>query len=379
MADGVADMTSMALLPEGLRDTLPPFAEAESGLLRAMLDTLARNGFERVSPPLIEYDETLDAALDGSKRFERFRFMDPASQRLLAVRQDMTGQIARLAATRLAHWARPLRLCYSGPVLRVRGTQLQADRQFLQLGAELIGSDNADAITEVIALALESMRAVGLGVIGVDLVMPGFAEQLMQGFDPMQRARVLDALDAKDAGALAALNVGPRFETLLMAAGAAPDVLANLATMALEPAAQAQLSLVRDVIARLGSENLSLDPCERRGFEFQTGIGFSLFAPGVRGEIGRGGCYHVRYANGASEAAVGFSLYIDSLIEAGIGGSARPRVLVRRGLAAAALSALHAQGYATVLAHGDGPLPDQAAAQRCVAFEHKGALEFLKG
>ena len=58
--------------------------------------------------------------------------------------------------------------------------------------------------------------------------------------------------------------------------------------------------------------SVTLDPTERHGFEYQSWIGFSLFARGVRGEIGRGGSYSVLGAHG-EEPAVGFSLYAEGV------------------------------------------------------------------
>ena len=373
-------VTSRALLPEGLRDTLPPFAEGEAQLLRALLDVLAAHGFERVATPLIEFDDALDAALVSGRPHERFRFMDPASQRLLAAREDITGQIARIATTRLAHWARPLRLCYSGPVLRVRGTQLQAERQFLQLGAELIGDHDANSVIELISLSLSALRAVGLADVGVDLVMPGFAEQLMAALDPQRRTAALDALDAKDAGALASMKLDARITSLPSIAGNAMDAIGKLEALPLEPAARAQVTCMRQVIDRLASSTarLSLDPCERRGFEYQSGIGFSLFAQGIRGEVGRGGAYVVLHGDGGEEAAVGFSLYIDSLVEAGLAPAARPRLLVAEDEPVVSLAKLHAQGYATVKARSATLTATEAAAQRCAGLYVNDTIQKLK-
>ena len=105
------------LLPEGLRDRLPPQAEAAATLLRGLIDHVAAHGYERVQPPLVEYEDGLAGRLAGASRQELLRFVDPVSQRTLALRSDMTGQVGRIASTRLAHYARPLRLAYGGPVV----------------------------------------------------------------------------------------------------------------------------------------------------------------------------------------------------------------------------------------------------------------------
>src|SRR5260370_2361946 len=70
---------------------------------------------------------------------ETFRMMDPLSHRMIGVRADMTPQVARIAATRLAHKPRPLRLSYAGQVLRVKGSEMRPERQIGHAGADFIG------------------------------------------------------------------------------------------------------------------------------------------------------------------------------------------------------------------------------------------------
>ena len=114
-------MIPPGLLPEGLRDRLPPQAQASASLVRSLTDSFAAFGYERVQPPLVEYEESLGSRLGGAARRELLRFTDPISQHTLALRSDMTGQVGRIAVTRLADAARPLRLGYAGPVLREIG------------------------------------------------------------------------------------------------------------------------------------------------------------------------------------------------------------------------------------------------------------------
>ena len=145
------------LLPEGLADNLP----AQSALLtRAMHDALQAmdaHGYDRVSPPLIEFEKSLGARMDGLQTRAMFRFVDPASLRTLALRSDITPQIGRIAATAMADEPRPLRLCYAGEVARIAADQLDPVRQRLQIGAELIGADSVNAATEVLLTAIEAL------------------------------------------------------------------------------------------------------------------------------------------------------------------------------------------------------------------------------
>ena len=101
--------TSPALLPSGLADLLPPEAEREALLVEAIMAAFAAHGYERVKPPLLEFEETLLAGSGVAVAEQTFRLMDPVSQRMMGLRADTTPQVARIAATRLGKQARPLR------------------------------------------------------------------------------------------------------------------------------------------------------------------------------------------------------------------------------------------------------------------------------
>jgi ATP phosphoribosyltransferase regulatory subunit len=110
------------------------------------------------------------------------------------------------------------------------------------------------------------------------------------------------------------------------------------------------------------SATLTLDPTERHGFEYQSWIGFSLFGRGLSGEVGRGGSYAVLHPGGREEAAVGFSLYIDPLVDAGLGVVERRHVFLPVGTEPAAGAALRAEGWTTIAALSEA---DDPAALGC--------------
>ncbi|MEX6725576.1 ATP phosphoribosyltransferase regulatory subunit [Parapedomonas caeni] len=370
----MSEPLSLGLLPEGLRDVLPPQAEAEARLLRDLLDHLRAHGYERVGTPLIEFEASLTSGFGAARAADLFRLTDPISQRPLAVRSDITGQIARVAATRMAHFARPLRLSYAGPVLRIKGSQLRADRQFSQAGAELIGTDSAAAVAEVAGLAIKGLLDLGLEAVGVDFVLPDLIGRvgIALGMTQAEIAAAAEALDAKDIATVAALPHATVFSALLKAAGEVPSAKALLAATEGMPAivgdrmgTLAELVAVLPVDPRL---SLTVDPGETRGFGYQTWIGFSLFAKGIRGEVGRGGAYVIRRPDGSEEPAVGFSLYLDGLVEAGRGVEVRRRIMVPYGANSDVGTWLRAEGWATVAALEAGDIQAQAKDQRCTHY-----------
>jgi len=359
-------MSGMApgLLPEGLRDRLPPQAEAASRLMHRVIVAIGHHGYARVLPPLAEFEESLVGRLKSGRAQDLLRMVDPVSQRMLALRPDITAQVGRIAATRLGHAPRPLRLAYGGQVIKLRATQLRPERELAQAGAELIGSDGVAAATEVIGVALDALAAAGVADVTVDLTLPDLvdtlaADALPRGTD-VGRVRAL--LDAKDAGGLAAAGAGA-LAPLLLAAGPVEAALARLRGLGGMAPLATRLDGVEAIAGALGGRaTLTLDPTERHGFEYQSWIGFSLFGRGpdgrpLRGEIGRGGSYTILHADGQEEPAVGFSLYLDPLVDVGLGVVATRAVFLPLRHDPAAAARLRAEGWTTVAALSDADRP----------------------
>src|SRR6202012_1760366 len=168
-----------ALLPAGLRDLLPPDAETEAAAVEAMMGCFAAHGYQRIRPPLLEFEDSLLAGTGAAVAEQTFRLMDPVSQRMMGLRADTTPQVSRIATTRLAHEPRPLRLSYAGQCLRVRGSQLAPDRQITQAGIELIGCDNPAADAEIVLVGAEALAAVGLTRTSFDLTLPTLVPTLL--------------------------------------------------------------------------------------------------------------------------------------------------------------------------------------------------------
>jgi ATP phosphoribosyltransferase regulatory subunit len=122
---------------------------------------------------LVEFEDSLFNGAGVSMTENSFRLMDPASGKMMGIRADMTVQVARIATTRLAHLERPLRLCYSGEVLRAHPDNLNPDRELVQVGAELIGPNTVTADLEVIQIALDALKRLGTKNISIDITCTG--------------------------------------------------------------------------------------------------------------------------------------------------------------------------------------------------------------
>jgi ATP phosphoribosyltransferase regulatory subunit len=353
-----------ALLPEGLRDRLPQQAEAASRVTRALVDAMRSHGYGRVSPPLAEFRETLGGEDERSTR-DLLRFTDPVSQRTLALRPDITRQVGRIATSLLAKAPRPLRLCYAGQVVKLRASQLRPAREMLQVGAELIGSDSVAAAREIVTVAIDALEAAGIGPVTIDFTLPDVVDLLANGPLPVDTdiQQLRDELDAKDAGALTRIGA-EAYLPLLRATGPFDQAIADLRAFDAAGVLTARIDALEAIAAPIRDRvTLTLDPTERHGFAYQSWFGFQIFVPGQGDAVGRGGGYSIPVGE-QEEAAVGFSLYPDPLIDAGLGAEndAERRIFLPLGHDAALAASLRADDWQTIAALSES---DDAGALGC--------------
>jgi ATP phosphoribosyltransferase regulatory subunit len=339
------------LLPEGLEDRLPAATARIAAAMNAYLQVLAGHGYDRVRPPLLEFETSLAGRMQGVETRAMFRFVDPASLRTLALRSDITPQIGRIASTSLAGAARPLRLSYCGDTALIRASQLDPARERIQLGAELIGADSVAAASEIVMLAVEALQVTGLTGISVDFTLPDLVDTLAAKAFPLaaeQIEAVRRELDTKDAGGLKAAG-GEAYLPLLYATGPFDAALGTLREVDARGALKGRLDGLAEIAAAItaqwgGAVRLTLDPTERHGFEYQSWFGFTIYADALRGAAGRGGTYRI---SGSEEAATGFTLYLDRLAEIIPHPETARVIYLPLGHDRAAAAALRSEGWRT--------------------------------
>ncbi|MBC8339900.1 MAG: ATP phosphoribosyltransferase regulatory subunit [Alphaproteobacteria bacterium] len=356
----MTDKTDKGLLPAGLSDVLAPDAAFEASVLERLLADFSAHGYERVDPPLIEFEDSLLTGIGAGVAEQTFRLMDPVSQKMMGVRADMTPQVARIAAKRMSKAPRPLRLSYAGQVLRVRGSQLRSERQFTQAGAELIGPDAPAADAEVIVMAAEALANLGIRDLSIDLGLPTLAAAVSENAGNEKiRARLRQALDRKDAASVAELgsdigeDTARTLAAMISAAGPATETLAALENLNLSGDAADGHGLLADVVERVRAAlpdlAITIDPVENRGFEYHSGVTFTFFAKGVRGELGSGGRYVTNGEDSKnSEGATGFTLFMDTVLRAVKPPEPKRRVYLPAETPADKAAQLRAEGWVTV-------------------------------
>ncbi|HEX5056357.1 MAG TPA: ATP phosphoribosyltransferase regulatory subunit [Gammaproteobacteria bacterium] len=331
------------LLPAGIDEVLPQEARQLESLRRKLLDLYDSWGYELVIPPMIEYLESLLTGTGSDLDLQTFKLVDQLNGRMMGVRADMTPQVARIDARRLATEA-PTRLCYMGTVLHTRPDGFAGSRSPYQVGAELYGHAGPQSDAEILSLLLETLRATGINDIYLDLGHVGIfrglsrqiglsVEQETQLFDMLQR-KALPEIDAY----LRELDVKQGFKKMLSAlASLNGDAgVLDAARKTLKPAGKTVLGLI-DYLEEVASElerrapgiPVHYDLAELRGYRYQTGIVFAAFVPGYGQEIARGGRYDdIGVVFGRARPATGFSTDLRSLIKLGAATvGRRPAVL----------------------------------------------------
>ncbi len=311
-------------LPKGARIYLPDEAARKRYVERRLLDVFARWGYREIVTPTFEWADVLAVGTDVGVQESMFKFVDRETGRMLALRADITPQIARVVATRLREEPKPVRLAYLTNVFRHDEPQMSHYREFYQAGVELIGLEKPEAEVEVIAMTIEGLRALGLDRFQIDLGHPDFFRGLLEevGSDAARHRMLREALARKDASSLERLvrEVAPPphvAEALL----ALPTlfgreiVLERAGRFAQNPRSKRALANLTEVYRLLRiyglAESVLLDLGEVRGFDYYSGLYFEAYVSGFGASIAGGGRYDDMLGRfGYDCPAVGFAFDI---------------------------------------------------------------------
>jgi ATP phosphoribosyltransferase regulatory subunit len=317
-------------LPFGVSDFLPD-AAAKIGYIEERIRRVFELwGFRRVITPKLEYEDVMALGLGDGLKDKTYRFDDRQTGRLLAFPPDITPQIARIVATRLAASPLPHRISYSGRVLRQTEIQTGRSREIFQSGVELIGLDSPEADAEMIAMAVEAMQGLGFSDFKIDLGQVEFCRGIVAscGLSGQPLKELLEAVARKDASAVGRITTGNRLSEesrreiaslpRLFGGREVMDAARQVARNSRSRLALDNLQQVLDILDIHGvSDHLTIDLGETRGLGYHTGITFEGFVPGLGGPVCSGGRYDTlagRY--GFDTPATGFTFDVLSLLQA---------------------------------------------------------------
>lgn len=315
-------------IPQGTRTFLFEEAARRRALEQAVHATLRSRGFEEIDTPLLDYYESAAAGLSEDERNRIIRFSEAESGRPIALRNDITSQIARSAATHLAQRPLPLRLFYSGPVFRHAKKGKGEQYVINQAGLEIVGHAGPEADIEIVLSVKAVLEKAFPGGCALSLGHAGVINSFLKPFSAAQMEGIKTALAKKDKtalrGQLAAAGVkGEQAERIAALTGlfGGKEVIGKARAVAVGDAAALaaldNLAAIYDALASNGfGKKLSIDLGEMRGFGYYTGVIMELFSA-AGAPLGNGG----RYDNlvkrfGPDIPAVGFAFDIDMVVDA---------------------------------------------------------------
>lgn len=311
-------------IPPGTRDVLPEEMRELRRIESDLLEVFAQRGYGEVRTPLIEYGDVLDKGAPSPG--ETIRFLDEGGE-FLALRNDMTIPIARLAATRLTEVPPPWRLCYSVNSFRPVAAKRGELREFGQIGIELIGLDDGDPVAEVVTV-LEA----GLGSLGLDRAVIGVGDSGL--ITDLLADYGVEAEMAAEAGGLLAAGELVELETVLTQgarlesgqAEAVMDVLRMRGTPeVLERAAEGAgpglgraIERLRETVRQVRDSGVGLEIVIDLGLArdqaYYSGAILEVYEPTVGRTIGGGGRYDGLVRSfGLDETAAGVTLYVERI------------------------------------------------------------------
>lgn len=319
-----------APLPKGVTDFLPEKA-AKIGYIEAKIRRVFELwGFRRLITPLLEFQDVLSLGMGDELKGKAFRFDDRQSGKLLVIPPDITPQVARIVATRMHGYPLPHRLYYNGRVLRHAELQSGRSREVFQTGVELIGLDSPEADAEMVAMAVEAMKGLGINDFKVDIGQVEYFRGIIDssGIGQQDRALLQEAIGKKDSSAVRAIledsDVSDSMKeqiTALPRLFGGREILTSASRVATNDRSKKALDNIVEVLDILDiygvSDYLTIDFGEIRGLDYYTGVTFEGFVGGLGQEVCGGGRYdNLTGKYGFPSPATGFAFNILALLAA---------------------------------------------------------------
>lgn len=350
------------LLPENIQDMLPDEAWRIEDMRRDVLELFRLSGYQLVSPPLLEYAESLLINDSADMDLRTFKLVDQLSGRTLALRADITPQVARIDA-HLLNRQGVARLCYAGSVLHTQPSGLMRTREPLQIGAELYGHSGLESDLEIQKLMLQSLALLGIQGVHLDLGHVAVFRALLQGLDISDELEsgLFAALQSKDVPSLK--NLVKDLPTLTQQALLAlPELYGGIEVLQRarkELPNTPELTTALDELERVATQlqplalNIGIDLAELRGYHYHSGMVFAAYHAGSHDAIALGGRYDdVGKSFGRARPATGFSMdlrQLHSLLIAKNKNSCILAPFLSDGALDVAIAELRSQGHVVVV------------------------------
>ncbi len=319
-------MKAYTQIPPGTQILIGRAAKRRRVLERAICSVFEGWSYEEIIPPIFDYYDVFIKGMGTGPEEQIYRFIDREGN-ILALRPEFTSLVAKTVATRLASAPRPIRLFYSGEVLRFEKPKGGRQREFAQIGIEHYGGAGKASDLEILLIAVEVFQRLGVQAFQINLGSVDFFGGIVDRMElpAAQIGELKDVLNVKDQPGLEALlerlPLGDRRKKILRAIPhwtGGRSVIEEARQLVRNPRsveALDHLEHIYSVFERLDlAQHLTIDLGEIRGFDYYTGILFRAYVRNLGFEVAGGGRYDgLPSAFGEDLPAVGFSFSLDRL------------------------------------------------------------------
>jgi ATP phosphoribosyltransferase regulatory subunit len=330
-------MKAYTQIPPGTQILIGRAARRRRALERVICSVFEGWSYEEIIPPIFDYYDVFVKGMGSGPEEQIYRFIDREGN-ILALRPEFTSLVAKTVATRLASSPKPIRLFYSGEVLRFEQPKGGRQREFAQIGIEHYGGSGKTADIEILLIAVETFERLGIQGFQINLGSVDFfggivdRMELEQG----QMTQLKDVLNVKDQSGLEALLRTLPFEERrknilrgIPHLTGDKTVIKEARQLVRNPRSVEALDHLEEIYSTfegLGlARHLTIDLGEIRGFDYYTGILFRAYVRDLGFEVAGGGRYDgLPAAFGEDLPAVGFSFSVDRLeqiLTPGLSGS----------------------------------------------------------
>ena len=305
----------------GTRDILPEEVVYWQLIERTAKDILSKAAFQEIRVPIFEqtslFERGIGEATDVVGK-EMYTFPSRGGKTSITLRPEGTAGVARsYIQNKLQAQGGVQRLWYTGPMFRYERPQAGRQRQFHQIGLELIGSSAPRADVEAIAVATDILKALGLKNLSLDINSVGrgedrqkYRETLIAYLEPYKAELDEDSRDRLERNPLRILDSKDKRTQEI--AQDAPKIIDSLSDSS-KKHFDAVLQMLTDLEIAY-----QIDHCLVRGLDYYTHTAFEIKSSdlGAQATVCGGGRYDglISELGGNETPAIGWAMGLERLV-----------------------------------------------------------------
>ena len=322
-------MKQMLHTPEGVRDIYSLEYGKKSVLEEKLQNVFHLYGYHDIQTPTFEYFDVFGKEIGTTPVKELYKFFDREGNTLV-LRPDITPSIARAAMTVFDSENLPIRLCYKGNTFVNQSSYQGRLHENTQVGAEFIGIDSVEADAEMVVMAVDSLREVGLQEFQIHIGSVDFFESLIEetGLSAEDEARLRELISNRNYFGVEELLEQAQAKVTTKTALLVLEELIGGAEVLKEAKKIALNNKTLDAVRRLEElhgllvsygvdKYITYDLSMRGNYDYYTGIIFRGYTYGTGDAIVKGGRYdHLMEKFGKASPSIGFVIVVDELMNA---------------------------------------------------------------